>query len=86
MAKTKTKRKKEEEDPLAKDMSWVFDHKNKWMKFNDFFHLQPKNKSITLRISDGLLAQLKKMANENNTDYQKLIRQAIIEMLSRKAS
>lgn len=82
----KPKKKRSKVDPLDGDMSWIFEHKAKWMKFSHLFQLEPKNKSITLRISESLLNQLKKMAEESNTNYQKLIRQAIIELLSKKAS
>ena len=79
-------RKKKESDPLSKDMSYLIHQKEKWVRLDELFHLQPKNKSITLRLSEDLLKEVKKLAEEEKTDYQKLIRQAIIDLITKKAS
>jgi predicted DNA binding CopG/RHH family protein len=75
------RKRKTEKDPLASDMSWVFEKKKEWKKFSDLFQFVPKNKSITLRISDELLKEYKKLAEKKHTKYQKLITQALIDFL-----
>ena len=60
--------------------------KGKWVRFSELFELQPKNKTITLRVSEDLLKELKKIAQREDTDYQKLIRHALIELVIRKAA
>ena len=45
-----------------------------------------KNKTITLRVSDDLLNEVKKIAKDEEIDYQKLIRNIIIEYVAKKAS
>lgn len=72
-------------DPLSRDLSKIME-KGKWVRFSDLFELQPKNKTITLRISEDLLNELKKIAQREETDYQKLIRHALIELVIRKAA
>ena len=58
-------------DFLDQDLTAFVENTN-WKKVK--FELLPKNKLISLRLSEELLNQLKKKANENNIDYQKLIR------------
>ncbi len=58
-------------DFLDQDLTSFVENTN-WKKVK--FELLPKNKLISLRLSEELLNQLKKKANENNIDYQKLIR------------
>jgi predicted DNA binding CopG/RHH family protein len=89
MKKQKTqakKRKTENEDPLDRDMSFVFKDPTKWKEFSDLFQFAPKDKTITLRMSADLLSRYKKLAKEENTKYQKLIREALLEFLLKKAS
>jgi predicted DNA binding CopG/RHH family protein len=82
MKKWKTKKVK---DPLAGDLSDLFG-KGKWVRFNDLFRLQPKNKTITIRISEDLLNEIKKLAKKEDTNYQKLIRDTLIDLILKKAS
>ena len=82
----KSKKKNAEADPLDKDMSFLLKEKGKWVRFNDLFQMQKKNKTITLRVSDDLLNEVKKIAKEEDMDYQKLIRNIIIEYVAKKAS
>lgn len=58
-------------DFLDQDLTSFVENTN-WKKVK--FELLPKNKLISLRISEELLNQLKKKATKNNIDYQKLIR------------
>ncbi len=80
------KRKTDNEDPLDRDMSFVFDDPAKWKKFRELFQFIPKDKTITLRMSADLLGRYKKLAKEKDTKYQKLIREALIEYLVKMAS
>ena len=50
------------------------------------FEFAPKNRSITLRISDGLLKALKMVAREQGTNYQRIVRQAIEHFLRKQAA
>lgn len=84
-AQTK-KRKTDVQDPLERDMSFVFDDPTKWKQFSELFQFAPKDKTITLRMSADLLSRYKKLAKEENTKYQKLIREALLEFLLKKAS
>jgi predicted DNA binding CopG/RHH family protein len=85
MKKLKTKKIRNQADPLSKDLSNLFE-KGKWVRFNELFQLQPKNKTITLRVSEDLLKEIKKLAKREDTNYQKLIRDAMIDLVLRKAS
>lgn len=80
------KRKSKVQDPLDRDMSFVFDDPTKWKQFSELFQFAPKDKTITLRMSADLLSRYKKLAKEENTKYQKLIREALLEFLLKKAS
>lgn len=82
----KSKKKNIEADPLDRDMSFLLKEKGKWVRLNELFQIQKKNKTITLRVSDDLLNEVKKIAKDEDMDYQKLIRNIIIEYVARKAS
>jgi predicted DNA binding CopG/RHH family protein len=41
------------------------------------FELEPKNKTITIRLSERLLQALKRKAQASGLDYQKFIRLAL---------
>lgn len=84
MAKKK-KSKSREKDPLERDLSGLME-KGKWVRFDELFELQPKKKTITLRLSEDLLDEVKKVAKERQTNYQKLIREALIKLVSKDAS
>ena len=78
-------KKKKTSDPLKGDLSPLME-KGKWVRFSDLFELQPKNKTITLRVSEDLLNEIKKMAEDQDTNYQKLIRNLMVEYVTKKAS
>lgn len=80
------KRKSENQDPLERDMSFVFDDPAKWKQFSELFQFARKDKTITLRMSADLLNRCKKLAKAMDTKYQKLIREALLEYLLKKAS
>jgi predicted DNA binding CopG/RHH family protein len=67
-------------------MSFLLKEKGKWVRLNELFQIQKKNKTITLRVSDDLLNEVKKIAKDEDMDYQKLIRNIIIEYVAKKAS
>lgn len=69
-------------DPLDKDLSTLFDKKG-WKKIR--FELKPKNKSITIRISEEMLEAIKARAQDEGLDYQKWIRSSIEDALNRSA-
>lgn len=71
------------DDPLDQDFSDV-DFGGKWMTFSDLFEFEPKNKTITLRVPESMLESLKTIANKEKTDYQKLIREALAELISKR--
>ena len=49
------------------------------------FEFAPKNKSITIRVSNELLQAVQTVAKQRGMDYQKLIRQAIERFLREAA-
>ncbi len=61
------------DDPLDGDMS-EFIRKNIKNARLVRFEFEPKAKSVTIRISEGLLNAIKKKAKEAGVDYQKYIR------------
>jgi predicted DNA binding CopG/RHH family protein len=80
-SKKTTKKKVEvnlDDDPLAGDMSYIFQQQG-WERVK--FELRPKNKTITLRISEQLLDAVKKEADKNGIDYQKFIRLTLEKIL-----
>ena len=80
------KRKIDKQDPLDRNMSFVFEDPAKWKQFSELFQFAPKDKTITLGLSADLLSRYKKLAKEENTKYQKLMREALLEFLLKKAS
>lgn len=71
------------DDPLDQDFSDV-DFGGKWVKFSDLFEYQPKNKTITMRVPESMLENLKDIAKKEKTDYQKLIREALSELIVKR--
>ena len=71
------------DDPVVQDFSDV-DFGGRWIKFSDLFEYQPKNKTITLRVPEPMLENLKTIAEQAKTDYQKLIREALAELISKR--
>jgi predicted DNA binding CopG/RHH family protein len=80
--KTSNKKNKVLADPLDKDLSSLFSSSG-WKKIK--FELKPKNKSITIRISEEMLEAIKEKANEEGLDYQKWIRSSIEDALNKIA-
>jgi predicted DNA binding CopG/RHH family protein len=73
------------DDPLEQNLTDFMDRtKFKWVRFSDLFEFQPKNKTITLRMPESMLECLKDIAEDENTDYQKLIRKVLSEMIAKK--
>jgi predicted DNA binding CopG/RHH family protein len=69
-------------DPLDQDLSTLLSQ-GEWQRVR--FELRPKNKTVTLRISEELLDAVKERAKQSGLDYQKFIRIAL-EHLVKKAS
>ena len=70
--------KKKNSDPLAGDLSALFDRKD-WKHVR--YELKPKNKVVTLRMSESLLEAIKLRAEREGLDYQKWIRLIVEEKL-----
>ena len=70
----KIKTNKEAEKLLNQDLSpYIHPENFKPMRFE----LKPKNQTVTIRMSDGLLKALKSKSKKQGIHYQKLIRQAL---------
>lgn len=82
LKKKRSKMKKSSIDPLKKDLSKVFDQEG-WQKIK--YELKPKNKSITLRLSEELLEAIKAKAEDEGLDYQKWIRGSLESALNKSA-
>lgn len=65
-------------DPLEFDMSSILEN-GTWKKVK--FELLPKDKSISLRLSEDLLKKIKTKAKSHNLDYQKFIRLVLEQVL-----
>lgn len=74
------------DDPLDQDFSDVDFSGGEWIKvrFSDLFEFQPKNKTITLRVPASMLENLKMIADKEKTDYQKLVREALSELIMKR--
>ena len=68
------KKRIEEIDPLDRDLSALL-ATGAWQRVR--FELKPKNKTITIRMSEELLEAVKERAKESGLDYQKFIRIAL---------
>lgn len=73
---------KSDRDPLGGDLSDLLSQDG-WQQVR--FELRPKNKTVTIRMSEELLDALKERAKERGLDYQKFIRIAL-EHIVQKAS
>jgi predicted DNA binding CopG/RHH family protein len=80
--KNSKKKSKSELDPLDSDLTPLLMQRG-WKRMR--FELMPKNKSITLRLSEELLEAIKREAKEEGLDYQKWIRSVIEQALNRPA-
>lgn len=69
-------------DPLDQDLSTLLSH-GEWQRVR--FELRPKNRTVTIRMSEELLDAVKERAKERGLDYQKFIRIAL-EHIVQKAS
>lgn len=80
--KNSRKKSSRPQDPLKRDLSDLFD-RNDWKKVN--YELLQKNKTITLRLNEDLLQAIKEQAAEEGIDYQKWIRESLMNRLNRSA-
>ena len=65
-------------DPLDRDLSDIL-RKGEWKRVR--FELKPKNRTVTIRMSEDLLDALKVRAKRSGLDYQKFIRIALERLL-----
>ena len=70
------------DDPLFGDITALLETGD-WKQVR--FELKPKNKTVTIRMSEELLNAVKEKAEEAGIDYQKVIREAIERYLSKAA-
>jgi predicted DNA binding CopG/RHH family protein len=76
--KSSKKVNKKRKDPLSGDLSDMLENGH-WEKVK--FELRPKNKVITLRLSEDLLELVKLEAKKCGLDYQKFIRLSLERVL-----
>ena len=69
-----SKKRNRNGNPLDRDMSELL-KTGEWKAVR--FELEPKNKTITIRLSERLLSALKRKARASGLDYQKFIRLAL---------
>jgi predicted DNA binding CopG/RHH family protein len=84
MKNSKKNPSKKSNDPLAGDLSGLFDMATQWKHMS--FELRPKNRTISLRLNSDLLEELKKEAEKLGIDYQKFIRIALEGYIYKKAA
>ena len=80
--KKKNIKKRNQLDPLKGDLCSLFSKKG-WKRIK--FKLRPKNKSITIRMSEEMLESIKAKAEEEGLDYQKWIRSSLEDALNKTA-
>lgn len=68
------------DDPLAGDLS-DFIGKAKWRKLRLVF--TPKDTKVTLRLTKGMVDTAKKVAKKKGIKYQRLMRDAIADYLTK---
>lgn len=74
---------KQAEDLLEQDLSEFLDSDN----FSSVtFEFEPKDVSVTLRMSDNLLHAIKQKAKRRGVSYQKLMREILEKYLNKKTS
>lgn len=78
MPNLKKKKKVKNKDPLQGDLSSLFKEKG-WKRVQ--YELKPKDKTVTLRMSEDLLNAIKIEAKKAGLDYQKWIRASLEEAL-----
>lgn len=81
-SKKKSKKRINKVDPLVRDLSELL-QSDSWQRVR--FELLPKNKTITIRMSENLLDAVKEQAEKSGMDYQKFIR-LMLEKVVAKAS
>jgi len=86
--KLKTQKKIKKSDLIVDQVSEKnvssLTQKGEWIKYAELFEFQPKNRTVTLRMPEAMLKNLKTIANDENLDYQKLIRKALSELIAKK--
>lgn len=83
MKSLKKTSKKKSDDPLEGDLSPLF-KEGGWKQVK--FELQPKNKTLTIRVSSELLEAVKERAQEAGIEYQRWVRMALEHLVDKKAS
>ena len=76
----KISKKVKANDPLSGDLSHLFENGG-WQRVR--FELKPKDKTVTIRMSEDLLNAVKDEADEYGLEYQKFIRIALERIVGR---
>ncbi|NCN41991.1 CopG family transcriptional regulator [bacterium] len=71
-------------DSLDHDMSDFIQGASGWKRIR--FEFMPKNKTVTIRMSEELLTALKKKAQASGIDYQKFIRLKLEQIIDDDAA
>lgn len=81
------KASKIETDPLDKDLSHLLADKSIWKPLDRFYETEfkKKDKTLTLRLSEDLMELIRKSAEKQKIDIQKLVRKILIENLEKSA-
>lgn len=79
-SKKVSKKSKASTDPLDGDLSGLLQD-SQWQRVR--FELQPKNKTITIRMSEELLEAVKEQAEKSGLDYQKFIRLTLEKVVAK---
>jgi predicted DNA binding CopG/RHH family protein len=80
---TVNKKYKNTKDPLDRDLSSLIE-RSELIPASKIFDYLPKNKTISLRLPEQLLESIKRKAKSEKKDYQKLIRDALILMVTKE--
>jgi predicted DNA binding CopG/RHH family protein len=79
-SKKASKKRVNQVNPLAGDLSELL-QSDSWQRVR--FELQPKNKTITIRMSEELLEAVKEQAEKSGLDYQKFIRLTLEKVVAK---
>jgi predicted DNA binding CopG/RHH family protein len=81
---TVNRKNRKAKDPLDHDLSALIE-RSELIPASKLFDYLPKNKTISLRLPEQLLESIKRKAKAEKKDYQKLIREALISMVTKEA-
>lgn len=83
-SQNKKTRMRKSKDPLEQDLSSLIEN-SELIPATKLFDYLPKNKTISIRLPEQLLESIKRKAKSEHKDYQKLIREALISLVTEEA-